>query len=108
MLAGGIRLVLRGVGPRPGTVLISEVERCSLSKAFSIYCVVQVLSSALRFVGEMMPGLWQAMLALANFRWIFFFVVAVIVFVQKRGYAAVDVGGCLRDFTGFLVFLCGL
>ena len=86
ILAAGIRLALRGVGPAAFTELISGIRQYSLNKAFGSYCIAQLAVSGMEAVTWVNPGLTQALIALSNFRWIFFFVLAVIVFVQRRGY----------------------
>ena len=108
ILAGGIRLALRGVGPAAFTELISEIRQCSLKKAFSSYCIAQLAVFGIEAVTWVNPGLAQALIALSNFKWIFFFALAVIVFVQQRGYWLLAFVCIFEVVRGFLVFLLGL
>jgi hypothetical protein len=103
VLALGIRLALRGVGPAR-TEVISEVQQFSLRKAFAAYCIAQVVAFGTVVVASWYPGLTQALLALSNFRWIFFFMLAVIVFVQRRGYLLLAFVCIFEVARGFLSF----
>jgi len=104
ILAGGIRLALRGVGPAAFTELISEIRQCSLKKAFSSYCIAQLVVFGIEAVTWVNPGLAQALIALGNFKWIIFFALAVIVFVQRRGYWLLAFACIFEVVRGFLSF----
>lgn len=103
-LAWGVRLMLRGVGPGAWQVLVSEIQQYSLKKAFVTYCIAQVIFFELETVAWWYPGLAQPLLALSNLRWVFFFVVATIVFAKKRGYSVLVVLFLFEMARGFLSF----
>jgi hypothetical protein len=73
-------------------------------KAFAVYCVAQVVAAGIGVVSTMVPGLRQELLALSNFRWVFFFLLAMIVFVQKRGYGILMIVVAFEIVLGFLSF----
>jgi hypothetical protein len=87
VLAGGIRLALLGVAPNVRTAFILEIRQFSLKKVFRAYWISQLVTLGLEAVGSVLSsGLTQALIVINNFRWIFFFVLAVTVLVQRRGY----------------------
>src|SRR5262249_44214897 len=104
VLAGGIRLALRGVGVIPWTDLVSELGRCRVKKAFAVYCVAQVVAAGIVAASTTVPGLRQGFLALSNFKWIFFFLLAMVVFVQKRNYGILVIVVAFEVVVGFLSF----
>jgi len=103
-LACGVRLMLRGVGPGAWDVLIFEIQQYSLKKAFIAYWIAQIVFFELETVTWWYPGLTQPLLALSNLRWVFFFVVATIVFVKKRGYSLLIILFLFELVRGFLSF----
>jgi hypothetical protein len=103
-LACGVRLMLRGVGPGAWDVLIFEIQQYSLKKAFIAYWIAQFVFFELETVTWWYPGLTQPLLALSNLRWVFFFVVATIVFVKKRGYSLLVILFLFEMVRGFLSF----
>ena len=103
-LACGVRLMLRGVGPGAWDVLIFEIQQYSLKKAFIAYWIAQIVFFELETVTWWYPGLTQPLLALSNLRWVFFFVVATIVFVKKRGYSLLIILFLFEMVRGFLSF----
>jgi hypothetical protein len=103
-LAIGIRVMLRGVGPGAWATLISEIQQYSLKKAFIAYWIAQVVFFELETVTWSYPGLAQPLLALSNLRWVFFFVVATIVFVKQRGYPLLAILFLFEMVRGFLSF----
>ena len=104
VLACAIRIALRGVAPASWTDLNSQIQQFSLRKAFGAYCVAQVAVFGLETVTWTNPGLTQVLLALSNFRWIFFFLIALIVFVQRRGYGLLVLLSSFEIMRGFLSF----
>jgi hypothetical protein len=103
-LTSGIRLALRGIGPAVRTQLILEIEQYSLRKALGIYCIAQLTVVGIETVTWMNPGLTQPLIALSNFRWVFFFALALIVLVQRRGYWLLTLVSILEIVRGFLSF----
>jgi hypothetical protein len=103
-LACGVRLMLRGVGPGAWDVLIFEIKQYSLKKAFIAYWIAQAVFFELETVTWWYPGLTQPLLALSNLRWVFFFVVATIVFIKKRGYSLLVTLFLFEIVRGFLSF----
>lgn len=103
-LACGVRLMLRGVGPGAWDVLIFEIQQYSLKKAFIAYWIAQAIFFELETVTWWYPGLTQPLLALSNLRWVFFFVVATMVFVKKRGYSLLVILFLFEMVRGFLSF----
>src|ERR1700692_497559 len=103
-LAFGIRLMLRGVGPGAWTALTLEIQQYSLKKAFVAYWIAQIVFYELETVTWSFPGLTQPLLALINLRWVFFFVVAVLVFAKKGGYSLLVILFLFEMVRGFLSF----
>jgi hypothetical protein len=104
VLAVGIRLMLRGVGPGAWATLIFEIQQYSLKKALVAYWIAQIVFFELETVTWSYPGLTQPLLALVNLRWVFFFVVAMIVFVKKRGYSLLVILFLFEMVRGFLSY----
>jgi hypothetical protein len=104
VLASGIRLALRGVRPAASTKLVSEVRQLNPEKAFMLYCFAEVACLGLEAVTWWAPGLAQALIALTNFRWLFFFILAVIIFIQRRRFwllAFVTIFEVVRGFLSY-------
>ena len=104
VLACGVRFMLRGVGPGAWDLLIFDIRHYSFKKAFIIYCLAQVFFFELETVTRWYPDLTQPVLALSNLRWIFFFIVATIVFAKKRGYPLLVLIFLFEMTRGFLSF----
>jgi hypothetical protein len=103
VLAGGIRLALRGI-PAVQTEFITEIQQCSLKKAFGAYCLAQVACVGIESVTYLFPGFVQALISLTNFRWLFFFMLAIIVFVKRRGYLLLTFVCLFEIARGFLSY----
>jgi hypothetical protein len=103
-LAAGIRLALSGVGQSAWPALIIEAQQCNLRKATGAYWIAQIVVVGIEAVTWWYPGLSQPLFALGNFRWIFFFFMAVVVFVQRRGYGPLILILIFELARGFLSY----
>jgi hypothetical protein len=116
-LAVGMRL---GAGPRRAADLPGLHQMASsqpMQRWFKLYAVAWVISFLALSFAWVMPGLSQPMLALANLRWAFFFMLAVAHFAGGRDRGrlfplvflfelATAVGGYFSDFkTVFFITL---
>ena len=116
-LAVGMRL---GAGPRRAADLLGLHQMASsqpMRRWFKLYAVAWVMSFLALSFAWVMPGLSQPMLALANLRWAFFFMLAVAYFAGGRDRGrlfplvflfelATAVGGYFSDFkTVFFITL---
>jgi hypothetical protein len=104
VLACGIRFMLSGVGPGAWDALTFEIQQYSLKKAFAVYWIAQAVFLELERAISFYPGLTQFLLALSNLRWVFFFAVATIVFVKRRGYTLLIIICLFEMVRGFLSF----
>jgi hypothetical protein len=104
VLAVGIRLMLRGLGPTARSQMVLEIRQCSVARAFGVYCIAQLASFGLEAVTGLYPGLTQPLIAFTQLRWIFFFVLAVIAFVQRRGYLLLTFACIFEVVRGLLSF----
>jgi hypothetical protein len=105
VLAGGIRLMVGKAAP--GHMLAqfrAEVWQYSPQKAFVSYLVAQVVVVGIDRVTWLYSGLSQVFLALSAFRWVFFFVLAVIVMIQRRGYILLAFVFMFELMLGFMSF----
>jgi hypothetical protein len=104
VLAGGVRLMLRGIRWQAWTQLITEVREYSLRKAFIVYLIAQIMFLGIETVTWWSPGLAQPLFALTNLRWVFFYLIATIVFIKKRGYSLLIMLFLFELVRGFLSF----
>ena len=104
MLAGGMRLALRGSSPPRVDILRQEVHGYSLSRITRAYLFAVLFFYAFDFVIWRIPGLSQALLALTGLRWVIFFVLAVKILMERRGYGLLALAFGYELASGFLSF----
>jgi len=105
VLAAGMRLALgRAVASQPLSQFQAEVWRYSPRRAFAAYLAAQVVLVGIERVIWMYPGLSQAFFALSNFKWAFFFALAVIVIIQRRGYVFLASAFMFEIVMGFMSY----
>ena len=104
VLAAGMRIALRGAPPIRFDVLRAEVRQYRLQRVMIAYLGAWIALSGLEVIMWRVPGLGQLLFALANFRWAFFFVLAVTVLVQRRGYPLLALAFGMELIAGFTSF----
>ena len=104
VLAAGIRLALRSIGPSQFATLLAEVHRYRLRRVEQAYLGAILAALALGFFVWIIPGLSQLLLALTSLRWVFFFVLVVTVMVKRRGYSVLALAFGFELLDGFTSF----
>lgn len=105
VLAGGIRLVIgKASKERSLGQFRAEIWQYSPKKVFLSYVGAQVVVFGIDRVTHLYAGLSQLILAMSAFRWVFFFVLAVAVIVQKRGYMFLALAFTFELVLGFISF----
>lgn len=106
VLAGGMRMMIGGaVSTQRLSEFQAEVRQYNLRRAFVAYVVAEfVVLFIFDNVMWIYPGLSQLLLALSNLKWAFFFALAVIVMVQRRGYVLLAAAFAFELVLGFMSF----
>jgi hypothetical protein len=102
VLAGGMWLMIRGTDVSdPLRQFQAEVRRYSPRRAFMAYLAAQVVVMNIDRAIGIVPGLTQILLSLIDFKWAFFFALAVIVMAQRRGYGFLATAFLFELVLGF-------
>jgi hypothetical protein len=101
-LTVGMRL---GAGPRRVGDAYSLRELAlsqPIKRWFRLYALAWLLSLMATSLARLMPGLAQPLLALASLRWVFFFMLAVACFAQRRSMLSVFLAAFLVELGASL------
>ena len=82
----GMRVALAGVKQRNASAFESEVREFPLERLVAAFVLLFVLSTAIRAVAGIVPGLTQPLLAATSLHWIPVMFLAQAVLAQRRGY----------------------
>jgi hypothetical protein len=103
-LAVGMRLAIGRLRP-PGQGLIRErTQWMSDTRIFWTYLVLASLSFMAPVVGVRFPAFRQPLLALADIRWAFFFVLGFLVLSRRKARALFVIAVAIEIVTGFGFF----
>lgn len=104
VLAATMRLAMKGVKASSAEDLRREVAGYSLRRIAQAYLGSILILLAVESVMWRIPGLNQLLLGLTGFRWAFFFVLAVTVLVNRRGYVLLALAFGYELVVGFTSF----
>ena len=105
VLAVGMWLMLLWVNAsQPLAQFQAEVRRYSPRRAFMAYLAVQLLVMGVGSLTGIFSGLTQFLMSLSAFKWAFFFALAVIVLVQRRGYFFLAAAFLFELILGFMSY----
>jgi hypothetical protein len=104
VLALGIRLANLNRPPMDTRALHAEIRSYRYSRVVAAYCIAQCANLTFDGMIFSFPGLAQALLAATQLRWVFFFILAVTTFVQKKGYGYLIAATFFEIVLGFTSF----
>jgi hypothetical protein len=101
-LAGGIWVSWIGMRPKESFQIESEARAVDVGNLFIRWIVSFGVASVMNTVAWRSGGLVQLILAIASIKWIFFFIFAYSVMVQRTGFELLLVAVAIEFATGLL------
>lgn len=103
-LALGMRLALAGKIVSAGPQARSDIVNWSPLRLFAVYLAAFILFGAMKWIAFRVPQITQALVALANVKWVLFFLLAYTVIQKRRGIVLLALVVLLEFGVGFLAF----
>ena len=107
ILAFGMRLALKGLPAQSASELWREGWEISIPQTWYLYLVIFVLSLAFQGLIWAVPGFTQILLPLLNLKWVFFFLLAYVIFLKQRYYGILWLTIAIEVVIGFSGFFSG-